>query len=78
MSIFDAYDQEFSSLSQEISRNVSELKTYTSSNDKTDSLIKMIDALFSQATELIKQMELEVRDNPRRSILRIRIYSKPQ
>ena len=78
MSIFDAYDQEFSSLSQEISRNVSELKTYTSSNDKTDSLIKMIEALFSQATELIKQMELEVRDNPRRSILRIRIYSKPQ
>ena len=62
MSIFDAYDQEFSSLSQEISRNVSELKTYTSSNDKTDSLIKMIDALFSQATELIKQMELEVRE----------------
>jgi hypothetical protein len=62
MSIFDAYDQEFSSLSQEISRNVSELKTYTSSNDKTDSLIKMINALFSQATELIKQMELEVRE----------------
>ena len=62
MSIFDAYDQEFSSLSQEISRNVSELKTYTSSNDKTDSLIKMIEALFSQATELIKQMELEVRE----------------
>jgi len=60
MSIFDAYDQEFSTLSQEISKNVSELKTYTSSNEKSNSLIKMIDALFSQSSELIKQMELEV------------------
>lgn len=60
MSIFDAYDHEFSSLSQEISRNVSELKAYTSANDKTDSLIKMIDGLFKNSTDVIKQMELEV------------------
>jgi hypothetical protein len=60
MSIFDAYDQEFSSLSQEISKNVSELKSYTSGNERSNSLIKIIDALFSQANELIKQMELEV------------------
>eukprot|EP01035_Chromulina_nebulosa_P025220 gene25220-32910_t len=61
MSIFDAYDHEFSSLSQEISRNVSELKAYTSANDKTDSLIKMIDGLLKNSTDVIKQMELEVR-----------------
>ena len=60
MSIFDAYDHEFSSLSQEISRNVSELKAYTSANDKTDSLIKMIDGLLKNSTDVIKQMELEV------------------
>ena len=69
MSIFDAYDQEFSSLSQEVSKNVSELKSYTSSNDKTESLIKMIDALFSQSNELIKQMELEVLETTHRIFL---------
>ena len=71
MSIFDAYDQEFLSLSQELGRNISELKSYSSGNDKTESLIKMIDALFSQSHDLIKQMEVEVRghDNATRKML---------
>ena len=60
MSIFEAYDQEFSTLSQEISKNVSELKSYTTSNDKTGSLIKMIDNLFSTSGDLLNQMDLEV------------------
>jgi len=29
MSIFEAYDQEFNSLSQDISKNISELRTYS-------------------------------------------------
>lgn len=76
MSIFDAYDQEFSSLSQEVSKNVSELKSYTSSNDKTESLIKMIDALFSQSNELIKQMELEVLETTHRAFLLHDLHNK--
>jgi hypothetical protein len=30
MSIFDAYDSEFSALSQDISKNISEYRTYSS------------------------------------------------
>lgn len=63
MSIFDAYDQEFTTLSQEIERNVGELKAQSGPSEKTTSLIKMIDALFSQSNDLVKQMEVEVRSN---------------
>ena len=64
MSIFDAYDQEFNSLCQEISRNISELKTCSPSEiDRLNGLIRHIDALISQAGDLIKQMEVEVRSH---------------
>jgi hypothetical protein len=63
MSIFEAYDSEFSSLSQDIIKNVGELKNNTGSGDKTGSLIKQIEALFSQSADLIKQMEVEVRSH---------------
>jgi primosomal protein N'' len=62
MSIFDAYDQEFSSLSKEINKNITELKTADKS-EKATSSVKLIDALFSQANDLIKQMEVEVRSH---------------
>jgi hypothetical protein len=63
MSIFEAYDSEFSSLSQDIIKNVGELKNNSSSGDKSGSLIKQIEALFSQSADLIKQMEVEVRSH---------------
>lgn len=62
MSIFDAYDQEFSSLSQEINKNINELKRDTSAG-ATGGLIRQVDALFLQANDLIKQMEVEVRSH---------------
>ena len=62
MSIFDAYDQEFNSLCQEISRNITELKGLsTSDTEKVNALIRQIEALLSQPSDLIKQMEVEVR-----------------
>jgi len=61
MSIFDAYDSEFSSLNQEIIKNLGELKN--SSGDKAASSIKLIEGLFSQSADLIKQMEVEVRSH---------------
>jgi vesicle transport through interaction with t-SNAREs 1 len=60
MSIFDAYDAEFTSISQEINRNINELRHNTTS-DSSGNLIKHIDALFVQSNDLIKQMEVEVR-----------------
>ena len=61
MSIFEAYDQEFSALQQEVQKNVSELKSQSGTSDRTDSLVWQIDALFAQSNDLIKQMEVEVR-----------------
>ena len=64
MSIFDAYDQEFSSLSQEISKNNAELKSCASSDaDKASGLVRLVEGLLSQAGDLIKQMEVEVRSH---------------
>lgn len=63
-SIFNAYDQEFNNLSQEIQRNTSELKAYVGKNsDKSSSLIRQVEALLSQAQDLIKQMNVEVRSH---------------
>jgi hypothetical protein len=63
MSIFEAYDQEFSSISQEISKHVSELKSYTTSSERSSSLIRIIDGLFSQSSDLMKQMKIEARSH---------------
>ena len=58
--IFEAYDQEFNSLSREINKSVKNFRD-TESSGKKDTLGKQIDGLFSQASDLIKQMEVEVR-----------------
>mmetsp|Transcript_24990 Transcript_24990/g.23969 ORF Transcript_24990/g.23969 Transcript_24990/m.23969 type:complete len:216 (-) Transcript_24990:114-761(-) len=64
MSIFDAYDQEFNSLCQEISKTLSELKGYSNSDvDKTSGLIRQCEGLLSQASDLFKQMEVEIRSH---------------
>jgi hypothetical protein len=61
MSAFDSYDQEFSSLSQEIDRNVSELKSNDSDSPQNAALIRQAEGLFSQCQDIIKQMEVEAR-----------------
>jgi vesicle transport through interaction with t-SNAREs protein 1 len=58
MSIFDAYDSEFNTLTREINKTVADFKVSTG---KKDVQTRQIDGLLSQATELIKQMEVEVR-----------------
>ena len=64
MSIFDAYDQEFNSLCQEISKNISELKGCSSNDtDKIAVSMRQIEGLISQAGDLTKQMEVEVRSH---------------
>eukprot|EP01041_Mallomonas_annulata_P002496 gene2496-4852_t len=71
MSIFEAYDQEFNALSHEISNNISDLRTYTTNPEKSTYLIGQIERLLSQAGELMKQMEVEVRsqDQATRKVL---------
>lgn len=73
MSIFDAYNTEFQSILEEIKKNINDLKSFiktinlnemSNKNDlKSSNTIKIIEALFSQSNELIKQMEVEVRSH---------------
>lgn len=62
MSIYAAYDSEFTAISQDIESNIHELKT-CGPNEDTSTLIRTIDGLFSQLNELLKQMQVEVRSN---------------
>jgi len=62
MSIFDAYDQEFTSITQDISKNINNLKDVDGSDDGTvANLTRLIEGLISQSNDLVKQMEVEVR-----------------
>jgi vesicle transport through interaction with t-SNAREs protein 1 len=61
MSIFNAYDQEYTALTKDIVKSMGELKSYPTGSEKIPSLIRHTDALLSQSTDLIKQMEIEVR-----------------
>ena len=65
--IFAAYDQEFNNLSREIQKNISELKNDSSSATMSpihsDGLIRQIEALLTQANDLLKQMNVEVRSH---------------
>ena len=67
MSIFEAYDVEFSSLRQLINKDIEELRDNSSDKDKSNSLIKLIDGLLLQSNDLIKQMELEARSSDQSS-----------
>ena len=69
--IFHAYDDEFNSLSREISKNISSLRNLGTPNSDEEAgadgergvLIRQLDGLLSQAADLIKQMEVEVRSH---------------
>ena len=60
-SIFDAYDQEFSNLSNDIRKNINELKTLSAESEKAPSMIRLIEGLINQVNDLVKQMNVEVR-----------------
>ena len=62
MSIFDAYNQEFSSLSSDISKNINDFRS-DPSGEKASNIGRHLEALFVQASDLIKQMEVEVRSH---------------
>jgi multidrug resistance efflux pump len=63
MSIFDAYDAEFGSLKDEVLKNIAGLKEDLANNENPLPLFKLVDGLFMQSHDLIKQMELEARSN---------------
>jgi len=60
-SIFQAYDQEYSALSAEIQKGISDIKN--SEKDDGGKAISQTEALLGQASDLIKQMEVEVRSH---------------
>lgn len=79
--IFDAYDGEFSILIRDIQKSVNELKSVGNSNpERANSLIRHTEALISQATALMKQMNVELcsHDPSTRKILgeKVSMYSK--
>lgn len=63
MSIFEAYDTEFSALKQEIVKSISEFRDSGEDKEKSVALRKLIDGLLSQSSDLIKQMEIEARSS---------------
>ena len=61
-SIFQAYDEEFTSLTKSISKEMVELKAIEDSDEEDSSVkLRMVDALIKQSMDLMKQMEIEVR-----------------
>eukprot|EP00605_Chrysophyceae_sp_TOSAG23-4_P000759 GSChrysophyteH1.ASY1.ANO1.848.1 assembled CDS len=60
MSIFEAYDAEFTALSDSINKEMANLRTIEEGQDAS-SILRMEDALLSQSADLIKQMEVEMR-----------------
>ena len=67
MSIFEAYDAEFSALRKEIVKSINDLKDGVDDVEKSPSVVKLIDGLFLQSNDLIKQMELEARSSDQNS-----------
>ncbi|KAL3668115.1 hypothetical protein V7S43_006978 [Phytophthora oleae] len=59
--IFDGYDEEYRTLTSDISKKLSEIVSYEDQKDKKKAGIVHVGDLLTQATQLIQQMELEVR-----------------
>ena len=60
-SLFDGYDEEYQSITNDISKKISEVSTYETDPDKNTASLKQIGRLVGQANQLIDQMNLEVR-----------------
>ena len=61
MSIFDAYEDEFSGLARDISAKLSHASTYEDTHDDRLRVIVQASSILAQASDLVKQMEVEVR-----------------
>ncbi|CEG47818.1 vesicle transport through interaction with t-snares 1a [Plasmopara halstedii] len=59
--IFDGYDEEYRTLANDISKKLSEVACYEEQKDKKKVGIVHVGDLLTQASQLIQQMELEVR-----------------
>ncbi|KAH7476717.1 hypothetical protein PRIC1_000725 [Phytophthora ramorum] len=59
--IFDGYDEEYRALTSDISKKISEIASYEDEKEKKKTSIVHVGDLLTQATQLIQQMELEVR-----------------
>ncbi|TDH70923.1 hypothetical protein CCR75_001192 [Bremia lactucae] len=69
--IFDGYDEEYRTLASDISKKLSEIASFDEQKDKKKASIVHVGDLLTQATQLIQQMELEVRSldaNTRREL----------
>ncbi|TYZ66895.1 hypothetical protein PybrP1_004055 [[Pythium] brassicae (nom. inval.)] len=60
-SIFDGYDEEYRALTSDISKKISEVASYEDQHEKKKASILHIGDLLTQASQLVQQMELEVR-----------------
>ena len=61
-SILDAYEEEFKALQDSLDRELGTLKDLEQDNDtESAKYLKQMTALMSQGTDLVKQMEIEVR-----------------
>lgn len=63
MSIFEAYDTEFSSLMKEVSKSIAEYKDSNDDKERGITLPQLIEGLLLQSSDLIKQMEIEARSS---------------
>jgi len=61
MSIFDGYDEEYQSITNEITKKLSEVVSYETDPDKNAASLTQVSRLVGQAGQLIDQMNLEVR-----------------
>lgn len=59
--IFDGYDEEYRTLTGDISKKLSEIASYEDEKEKKKASIIHVGDLLTQAQQLIQQMELEVR-----------------
>ncbi|CAI5723920.1 unnamed protein product [Hyaloperonospora brassicae] len=59
--IFDGYDEEYRTLSTDISTKMRDIASYEDQKDKKKASIVHVGDLLTQSTQLIQQMELEVR-----------------
>jgi len=59
--VFDTYQEEFTNLSADISKKISDVRSYELDQAKKRELLRNVDVMLVSASDLVKQMEMEVR-----------------
>mmetsp|Transcript_30147 Transcript_30147/g.39711 ORF Transcript_30147/g.39711 Transcript_30147/m.39711 type:complete len:217 (-) Transcript_30147:154-804(-) len=59
--VFDTYNEEFTTVSADISKTISDVTNYESDQSKKMELLRNVDVMLVSASDLVKQMEIEVR-----------------